>query len=72
MCDMDRKNILKKHRHSELESILTLTANKLVDPDLFKDLERKKNDRYFWATADLKAVVEERMKEQEMNKMNEE
>lgn len=38
MCDMDRKNILKKHRHSELESILTLMANKLVDPDLFKDL----------------------------------
>jgi len=38
MCDMDKKNILKKHKHSELESILTLMANKLVDPDLFKDL----------------------------------
>ena len=30
------------------------------------------NDRYFWETADLKAVVEERIKQQEMNKMNEE
>ena len=70
MCDMDRKNILKKHRHSELESILTLTANKLVDPDLFKDLKRKKDDRYFWPIADLKTVVEERMRQQEMNMMN--
>jgi hypothetical protein len=45
-------------------------AKKLVNPDLFKDLYRKKDDRYFWATADLKAVVEERMRQQEMNMMN--
>jgi len=69
---MDRKNILTKHKNMELESIFKKIAVKLVDQDIFQELQRKKDERRFWATADLKAVVEERMKQQEMNKMNEE
>ena len=56
----------------ELESIFKKITVKLVDQDIFQELQRKKDERQFWATADLKAVVEERMKQQEMNKMNEE
>ena len=56
----------------ELESIFKKIAVKLVDQDIFQQLHRKKDERRFWATADLKVVVEERMKQQEMNKMNEE
>ncbi len=56
----------------ELESIFKKIAVKLVDLDIFQELQRKKDDRYFWATADLKAVVEERMKQQEIKKINEE
>ena len=47
-------------------------AIKLVDQEIFQELQRKKYKRRFWATADIKAVVEERMKQQEINKMNEE
>jgi 16S rRNA C1402 N4-methylase RsmH len=72
ICDMDRKNILTKHKHIELESIFKKIAVKLVDQDIFQELQRKKDERQFWATADLKAVVKERMKQQEMKKKNEE
>ena len=69
---MDRKNILTKHKNMELESIFKKIAVKLVDQDIFQELQRKKDERRFWATADLKAVVKERMKKQEMKKKNEE
>ena len=69
---MDRKNILTKHKNIELESIFKKIAVKLVDQDIFQELQRKKDERRFWATADLKAVVKERMKQQEMKKKNEE
>ena len=72
ICDMDRKNILTKHKNMELESIFKKIAVKLVDQDIFQELQRKKDERRFWETADLKAVVKERMKQQEMNKKNEE
>ena len=71
ICDMDRKNILTKHKNIELESIFKKIAVKLVDQDIFQELQRKKDERRFWATADLKAVVEKRIKQQEMNKKNE-
>jgi 16S rRNA C1402 N4-methylase RsmH len=69
---MDRKNILTKHKNMELESIFKKIAVKLVDQDIFQELQRKKNEHRFWATADLKDVVKERMKQQEMKKKNEE
>ena len=72
ICDMDRKNIFTKHKNMELESIFKKIAVKLVDQDRFQELQRKKDERRFWATADLKAVVKERMKQQEMKKKNEE
>ena len=56
----------------ELESIFKKIAVKIVDQDIFQELQRKKDERRFWATADLKAVVKERMKQQEMKKKNEE
>ncbi len=56
----------------ELESIFKKIAVKLVDQDIFQELQRKKDERRFWATADLKAVVKERMKQQEIKKKNEE
>ena len=56
----------------ELESIFKKIAIKIVDQDIFQELQRKKDERRFWATADLKAVVKERMKQQEMKKKNEE
>ena len=72
ICDMDRKNILTKHKNMELESIFKKIAVKLVDQDIFQELQRKKDERRFWATADLKAVVKERMKQHEIKKKNEE
>ena len=56
----------------ELESIYKQIAVKLVDQDIFQEIQRKKDECRFWATADLKAVVKERMKQQEMKKKNEE
>ena len=60
--DMDKKNILTKHKHMELESIFKKIDVKLVDQDIFQELQRKKDERRFWATVDFKAVVEERMR----------
>ena len=56
----------------ELGSIFKKIAVKLVDQEIFQELQRKKDERRFWATADLKAVVKERIKQQEIKKMNEE
>jgi len=72
ICDMDRKNILTKHTNMELESIFKKIAVKLVYQDIFQEIQRKKDERRFWATTDFKAFVEERMKQQEMNIKNEE
>jgi hypothetical protein len=35
---MDKKNILTKHKHSELGAILKKIALKLVDPDIYEEL----------------------------------
>ena len=38
ILDMDKKNILTKHKHSKLEAILKKIAIKLVDPDIYEEL----------------------------------
>jgi len=66
---VDAAQILKEdndveysHRMHEFQVIMRQAASKLHDPEIITNLKDEKQDKHFWATVDLKALVQWKLK----------
>ena len=50
------------HRLHEFQVFMRQVASKLHDPEILTNLKFEKQDKYFWATVDLKALVQWKLK----------
>ena len=63
------------HRLHEFQVFMRQVASKLHNPEIITNLKDENEDKHFWATVDLKALVQWKMRKTEQRaivaKMNE-
>jgi hypothetical protein len=58
----DDKELEYQHRMQQLQHLLNESTDRLCEPDILKSLRDLQEDKGFWATVDLKALVQWKMK----------
>ena len=55
------------HRLHEFQVFMRQVSSKLLDPEILTNLKDEKQDKYFWATVDLKALVQWKIMQKTMS-----
>jgi hypothetical protein len=58
----DDKELEYQHRMHQLQQLLNESTERLCEPEILKSLRDQQEDKSFWATVDLKALVQWKMK----------
>jgi hypothetical protein len=58
----DDKELEHQHRMHQLQQLLNESTEHLCEPDILKSLRDQQENKMFWATVDLKALVQWKMK----------